>query len=392
MSIFSKAGLIADITDNIYTNVQRLIKGNTLKARLLNIVDSTFIRVLDTAANFTANNPILANGEIGIESDSLTTSPKFKIGNGITHWNSLHYISVVDQTVVDTAANFTANNPTLNLGQLGIESDDLVTVPLFKIGDGVNDWSVLPYANAGGGGGSQTLAQTLALGALTNQIDITSNDGDSKARVNNNDVRLEYSPPYMGAAFNGIRASSGQVWIYFQDSSSAYSWLKFLTANAELRHSDLINLTAPITEVSGNLQVNGSIISSNQETEVAITDTNFLIAFGQISGIGGSVKANASSTKLDHVGTIEEGNIIINDSTNKVYHTVKIDLNAPSVQKNGVEVATLSDIPSLTGYEQTSNKSSSYTASSTTTYANTKALVDGLANENNNAFLYALIF
>jgi hypothetical protein len=39
----------------------------------------------DTAANWTINNPLLLNGEIGIETDTL----KFKIGNGSQRWNLL---------------------------------------------------------------------------------------------------------------------------------------------------------------------------------------------------------------------------------------------------------------------------------------------------------------
>jgi hypothetical protein len=39
----------------------------------------------DIAANWTINNPLLLNGEIGIETDTL----KFKIGNGAQRWNSL---------------------------------------------------------------------------------------------------------------------------------------------------------------------------------------------------------------------------------------------------------------------------------------------------------------
>jgi hypothetical protein len=41
----------------------------------------------DTAANWTANNPILAQGELGFETNTL----KAKIGNGTTAWNSLGY-------------------------------------------------------------------------------------------------------------------------------------------------------------------------------------------------------------------------------------------------------------------------------------------------------------
>jgi hypothetical protein len=45
----------------------------------------------DTAANWTAANPILAVGEIGLESDTN----KFKIGNGSQAWNSRTYAGLV---------------------------------------------------------------------------------------------------------------------------------------------------------------------------------------------------------------------------------------------------------------------------------------------------------
>lgn len=41
----------------------------------------------DTSANWTANNPLLLNGEIGIETDTL----KFKIGNGSQRWNAINF-------------------------------------------------------------------------------------------------------------------------------------------------------------------------------------------------------------------------------------------------------------------------------------------------------------
>jgi len=43
----------------------------------------------DTAANWTANNPILASGEPGLETDTL----KVKYGDGTTQWNDLDYAS-----------------------------------------------------------------------------------------------------------------------------------------------------------------------------------------------------------------------------------------------------------------------------------------------------------
>ncbi len=41
----------------------------------------------DTAAAWALANPVLADGEFGYERDTL----QFKVGNGVTPWNSLPY-------------------------------------------------------------------------------------------------------------------------------------------------------------------------------------------------------------------------------------------------------------------------------------------------------------
>lgn len=56
----------------------------------------------DTAANWTSNNPTLAVGEIGFE----TNTSKFKIGDGSTAWNSLSYHSHLASTVTTDTTNF----------------------------------------------------------------------------------------------------------------------------------------------------------------------------------------------------------------------------------------------------------------------------------------------
>lgn len=48
----------------------------------------------------------------------------------------------------DTAANWTAQNPVLAAGELGCEDDS----GLLKKGDGVTAWNALAYANAGSAG------------------------------------------------------------------------------------------------------------------------------------------------------------------------------------------------------------------------------------------------
>lgn len=55
----------------------------------------------DTSSNWTSVNPILAQGEIGIETNTL----KFKIGNGSTAWNSLAYATSDTATSATNLAN-----------------------------------------------------------------------------------------------------------------------------------------------------------------------------------------------------------------------------------------------------------------------------------------------
>ena len=59
----------------------------------------------DTAANWTSANPTLAQGELGLETDT----DKFKVGDGSTAWTSLGYLINTSgyASYADTTANFT---------------------------------------------------------------------------------------------------------------------------------------------------------------------------------------------------------------------------------------------------------------------------------------------
>ena len=61
----------------------------------------------DTAANWTSANPTLAQGELGLETDTL----KIKAGDGSTAWNSASYLINTGgyASYSDTTANFTGN-------------------------------------------------------------------------------------------------------------------------------------------------------------------------------------------------------------------------------------------------------------------------------------------
>lgn len=95
----------------------------------------------DTAANWTSVDPTLADGEMGIETDTL----KQKIGDGSTAWTGLSYLasggggSSLTQVVVAADANITAAantilviphgimtaNRTINIDALASDTDEL---------------------------------------------------------------------------------------------------------------------------------------------------------------------------------------------------------------------------------------------------------------------------
>ena len=51
----------------------------------------------------------------------------------------------------DLAATWTTANPVLAEGEVGLETD----TDNFKFGDGVTAWNLLPYVSTGGGGGGE---------------------------------------------------------------------------------------------------------------------------------------------------------------------------------------------------------------------------------------------
>ena len=76
----------------------------------------------DTAANWTANNPILAQGELGLETDTT----KWKMGDGTTAWTSLAYAY--------TAGAAGATGPTGPIGATGPTGVAGITGPTGPVG------------------------------------------------------------------------------------------------------------------------------------------------------------------------------------------------------------------------------------------------------------------
>ena len=81
------------------------------------------------SADWTATNPILAEGEVGVELDTL----KLKVGNGIDNWNTLVYfaaggsVSSVDMTVPTGLQ--VSGNPIITSGTLAVSFATGYSIP-----------------------------------------------------------------------------------------------------------------------------------------------------------------------------------------------------------------------------------------------------------------------
>ena len=81
-----------------------------------------------TAAEWTAANPILAEGEMGLEKDTN----KYKIGNGITNWNGLEYSSLPADVYTKDQSVVRHDNEAIdldNLGDVRLRSIDVDNLP-----------------------------------------------------------------------------------------------------------------------------------------------------------------------------------------------------------------------------------------------------------------------
>lgn len=92
------------------------------------------------AEDMTAHNPFLAEGEFGVETDTL----KVKVGDGIRRWADLPYISGGAGIRVDTLEHWESTNPELGVKELAFGFDAATGNRLFKLSIEKTAWNSLP--------------------------------------------------------------------------------------------------------------------------------------------------------------------------------------------------------------------------------------------------------
>jgi hypothetical protein len=165
----------------------------------------------DTAANWTSNNPTLAAGEIGLETDTA----KYKMGDGTTAWNSLAYAYTAGATgATGPTGPIGATGPTGVVGASGATGPVGVTGPTGPIGATGPTGSTGPAGATGATGAGGVEAVNAQVGTtytfvLTDRDDlVTASNGSAQTYT----IPLNSSVAFpTGSLVNLIQIGDGQV-------------------------------------------------------------------------------------------------------------------------------------------------------------------------------------
>lgn len=104
-----------------------------------------------TASEWTSANPVLANGELGVETDTS----KYKIGDGTTAWTSLGYASLpstaISNTTIDAKGDLLVGSANDTIARLAVGTNGFVLTADSAATNGVK------WAASSGGAGYQDI-------------------------------------------------------------------------------------------------------------------------------------------------------------------------------------------------------------------------------------------
>tara|TARA_B100000405_G_scaffold288748_1_gene237675 strand:- start:349 stop:828 length:480 start_codon:yes stop_codon:yes gene_type:complete len=149
----------------------------------------------------------------------------------------------------DTSSNWTSANPTLSLGELGLETDGY----LYKIGDGATAWNSLGYAQLAGTDkftiNEQTgTAYTLTAGDSGKLIKMTN------ASANNVTVPPSSSVNYdIGTTINVVQYGAGQTTLTPGAGVTIYSYNSALNITGQYGQAVLTKCAADLWIAAGLL-------------------------------------------------------------------------------------------------------------------------------------------
>ena len=269
----------------------------------------------DTAANWTAANPTLAQGEEGYEIDTL----RRKVGDGATPWNSLPYDGNMDHGLLGGLADDDHLQYLNEARHDGLPSDNPHNVNATQVGLGnVPNVDATDRANHTGTQLASTISDfgpavlanetTTSLTFATNTLSYTDEDGV----VNNIDLSAYLDDTNLARLVSGsLDGITGILTVTRDDSSTFTIDLSDLLDNqnaSEVPVTPSGNLTSTDTQAALE-ELQGDIDSINtaqgvQDTNISANASDITTIQGQQTTQDGLIAANTAKVSADgSVGT-----------------------------------------------------------------------------------------
>tara|TARA_A100001015_G_C14824168_1_gene645994 strand:- start:18 stop:983 length:966 start_codon:yes stop_codon:yes gene_type:complete len=281
----------------------------------------------DTAADWTSNNPTLAAGEFGWESDTN----RFKIGDGSAAWNSLGYADTL-KTLGDLAVTGSTisapSNGDLTLTTAGSGKVNISTAYTLPSSDGsanqvlqTNGSGTLSFADQSGGGSS--LGDLTAIGSTLTapsnaDLTLVSSNGNvviEGIRVAGTTLSTEDSSPGIEIAGNLIPSQDG----VFQLGSQSRRWqTAYLAAEtidlggATIKSDGSGELTIAATGATlpvGSKVVDQAIVLGGKTNKTSARPTQIVKLFvsdGSSNFSDAQLLAKTADLELEFNGTVED--------------------------------------------------------------------------------------
>jgi len=281
----------------------------------------------DTAADWTSNNPTLAAGEFGWESDTN----RFKIGDGSAAWNSLGYADTL-KTLGDLAVTGSTisapSNGDLTLTTAGSGKVNISTAYTLPSSDGsanqvlqTNGSGTLSFADQSGGGSS--LGDLTAIGSTLTapsnaDLTLVSSNGNvviEGIRVAGTTLSTEDSSPGIEIAGNLIPSQDG----VFQLGSQSRRWqTAYLAAEtidlggATIKSDGSGELTIAATGATlpvGSKVVDQAIVLGGKTNKTSSRPTQIVKLFvsdGSSNFSDAQLLAKTADLELEFNGTVED--------------------------------------------------------------------------------------
>jgi len=254
-----------------------------------------------------------------------------------------------------TASQWTLTNPVLAQGEMGMETD----TSKFKFGDGVNSWSSLAYAGGSGGGGGTvtsvsasvppflsitgspiTTTGTLSITYSGTALPVANGGTGSITATGSGSVVLATSPilvtPSLGTPSSGNFSTGTFIWPTFnQNTTGNAATATNITATS---NSTLITLSALSLPYS---QLSGTAPTWNQSTTGTAANVTGTVAIN--NGGTGQTTQSAAITALS--GTQTSGYYLRSNGTNTLLAAI---MKEDVPQLNQSTTGTASNITATT--------------------------------------------